>query len=83
VGKVQLPAGEGIMSEGRFAGMVRWFNATKGFGFIGHEDCEDVFLLFSTISMEEYKRLNENQKVEFSIENGPKCLQAPNVVPLG
>jgi CspA family cold shock protein len=67
------------MSEERFVGTVKWFNATKGFGFIGREGGEDVFVHFSAIEMEGYKRLEENQKVEFSVEQGPKGLQATNV----
>ena len=69
------------MSEERYVGTVKWFNATKGFGFIGREDGEDVFVHFSAINMEGYKRLEENQKVEFSVEQGPKGLQATNVIP--
>jgi CspA family cold shock protein len=68
--------------EDRFVGTVKWFNTTKGYGFIGREDGEDVFVHFSVVQMEGYKRLTENQKVEFSIEQGPKGLQAANVVPL-
>jgi cold shock protein len=75
-------AGESKMSEERFVGTIKWFNAVKGFGFIGREDGEDVFVHFSAIQMEGYKRLEENQKVEFSIEQGPKGLQAANVVPI-
>jgi CspA family cold shock protein len=70
------------MSEERFVGTVKWFNATKGFGFIGREGGEDVFVHFSALQMEGYNRLEENQKVEFSIEQGPKGLQASNVVPI-
>ena len=69
------------MSE-RYVGTVKWFNATKGFGFIGREEGEDVFVHFSSINMDGYKRLEPDQKVEFSIEQGPKSLQAANVVPL-
>jgi CspA family cold shock protein len=69
------------MSE-RYVGTVKWFNATKGFGFIGREEGEDVFVHFSSINMEGYKRLEPEQKVEFSIEQGPKGLQAANVVPI-
>jgi CspA family cold shock protein len=67
------------MSEERYVGTVKWFNSTKGFGFIGREEGEDVFVHFSAIQMEGYKKLEENQKVEFSIEQGPKGLQAANV----
>jgi CspA family cold shock protein len=69
------------MSE-RYVGTVKWFNATKGFGFIGREEGEDVFVHFSSINMEGYKRLEPEQKVEFSIEQGPKGLQAAKVIPL-
>ncbi len=68
------------MSE-RYTGTVKWFNAAKGYGFIGREEGEDVFVHFSAIQMEGYKRLKEGQKVEFTIENGPKGLQAAEVTP--
>ncbi len=66
----------------RFVGTVKWFNATKGYGFIGRDGGEDVFVHFSAITMEGYRKLVEGQKVEFSIEQGPKGLQAANVVPV-
>lgn len=67
------------MSE-RIIGTVKWFNATKGFGFIGREeDAPDVFVHFSELQMDGYKRLNEGQKVEFSIEEGPRGPQAIQV----
>jgi CspA family cold shock protein len=72
---------ETINMAERFVGTVKWFNATKGYGFIGREDGEDVFVHFSAITMEGYKRLKEGQKVQFSIEDGPKGLQAAEVVP--
>jgi CspA family cold shock protein len=65
----------------RYIGTVKWFSAPKGYGFIGREDGEeDVFVHFSAIQMEGYKRLKEGQAVEFSIEDGPKGLQAANVI---
>ncbi|RME91052.1 MAG: cold-shock protein [Anaerolineae bacterium] len=67
------------MSE-RYVGTVKWFNATKGYGFIGREDGEDVFVHFSAIRMDGYRKLEADQKVEFSIEEGPKGLQAADVV---
>jgi len=69
------------MSEERFTGTVKWFNAAKGYGFIGREGGEDVFVHYSAIQSEGYRRLDKGQEVEFSIEEGPKGLQAANVVP--
>jgi cold shock protein len=63
----------------RFVGTVKWFNPAKGYGFIGREDGEDVFVHYSAIQMDGYKALKEGQKVEFEIEKGPKGLQAANV----
>ena len=70
--------GERSMTE-RFVGTVKWFNATKGYGFIGRENGEDVFVHFSALQMEGYRKLEADQKVEFSIEDGPKGLQAAAV----
>ena len=68
----------------RYIGTVKWFSAPKGYGFIGRNDGEeDVFVHFSAIQMEGYKRLKEGQQVEFSIEDGPKGLQAANVILAG
>jgi CspA family cold shock protein len=65
----------------RYVGTVKWFNATKGYGFIGRDDNEgdDVFVHFSAIEMEGYRSLKQGQKVEFEIEEGPKGLQAAKV----
>ncbi|MFZ3151448.1 MAG: cold-shock protein [Anaerolineaceae bacterium] len=67
------------MSE-RCVGTIKWFSAPKGYGFIGQENGEDVFVHFSAIEMDGYKRLKEGQSVEFTIEEGPKGKQAANVV---
>ncbi len=67
------------MSE-RTQGTVKWFNATKGYGFISREGGEDVFVHHSAIQAEGYRTLNEGQRVEFTVERGPKGLQASNVV---
>jgi CspA family cold shock protein len=60
-------------------GTVKWFNASKGFGFIQRQTGEDVFVHFSAIQMDGYKSLNEGQAVEFEVKKGPKGLQAENV----
>jgi CspA family cold shock protein len=61
-------------------GTVKWFSNSKGYGFISpDEGGEDVFAHFSAIEMEGYKTLNEGQKVEFDITDGPKGLQASNI----
>ncbi|MBI5350155.1 MAG: cold-shock protein [Chloroflexi bacterium] len=65
----------------RNTGTVKWFNATKGYGFIAQEGGEDVFVHFSAVQMEGYRKLKEGQVVEFSVEKGPKGLQATNVTP--
>ncbi len=67
------------MSE-RIIGTVKWFNGSKGYGFISRDGGEDVFVHFSAIQGEGFRNLDEGQKVEFSIERGPKGLQASNVV---
>lgn len=64
----------------RVTGTVKWFNASKGYGFIAREDGNDVFVHFSAIQSEGYRSLNEGERVEFSIEQSPKGPQAVNVV---
>jgi len=64
-------------------GTVKWFSSEKGFGFISQEDGPDVFVHFSAIAGEGYKNLEENQKVEFELSQGPKGPQASNVRPIG
>ena len=70
-----------MMNE-RMIGTVKWFNASKGYGFIGQDNGDDVFVHFSAIQAGGYRRLEKDQKVEFSIEEGPKGLQAASVMPL-
>jgi CspA family cold shock protein len=66
----------------REQGTVKWFNASKGYGFIQRESGEDVFVHFSAIQAEGYKSLNEGQAVEFEVTSGPKGLQASKVIAL-
>ena len=63
-------------------GTVKWFNPEKGFGFITPEDGPDVFVHFSAIQGNGYRNLEENQKVEFDVTQGPKGPQASNVRPI-
>jgi CspA family cold shock protein len=67
------------MSE-RIQGTVKWFNAGKGYGFISREGGEDVFVHYSALQSEGFRSLDEGQQVEFSVERGPKGLQAINVI---
>jgi CspA family cold shock protein len=60
-------------------GVVKWFNATKGFGFIKRESGEDVFVHYKAIQGDGYRSLNEGDTVEFEVETGPKGFQASNV----
>ena len=61
-------------------GKVKWFNGSKGYGFIAQDEGGDVFVHFSAIQGDGFKTLDEGQEVEFEIVNGPKGLQAANVV---
>ena len=60
-------------------GTVKWFNATKGFGFISSEDGQDLFAHFSAIQSDGFKTLDEGQKVEFDVEEGQRGPQAVNI----
>jgi len=69
------------MSE-RISGTVKWFNASKGFGFIESDEGQDVFVHFSAIQDNGFKTLQEGQRVSFDILNGQKGLSAANVKPM-
>ena len=60
-------------------GSVKWFNNDKGFGFIKRDTGEDVFVHHSAIQAQGYRTLNEGERVEFDVKQGPKGLQAENV----
>jgi len=66
----------------RITGRVKWFNDAKGFGFIEREGGPDVFVHYSSISADGFKSLKENDQVEFEVREGPKGLQAADVVKL-
>jgi CspA family cold shock protein len=62
-------------------GTVKWFNASKGYGFIARENGEDVFVHFSAIEASGYRSLDEGARVSFVVKQGPKGLQAEDVTP--
>lgn len=64
----------------RIAGTIKWYNTTKGYGFIGCENGENVFVHFSALVEKEFHTLTKGQRVEFSIEQNPQGLRAANVV---
>jgi cold shock protein len=66
----------------RITGTVKWFNGDKGYGFIAREGGDDVFVHYSAIETDGFRNLKEGQKVEFTVEKGPKGFQAAKVVPL-
>lgn len=63
-------------------GKVKWFDSKKGYGFITGEDGNDVFVHFSAVQMDGYKKLEEDEEVEFEVVEGDKGPQASNVRPL-
>lgn len=74
---------KGISMSNSMTGLVKWFNESKGFGFIAPEDgSKDVFVHFSAIQSDDFKTLYDGQKVSFSLESGAKGPAAANVVAL-
>lgn len=63
-------------------GTVKWFNDSKGYGFLAQPEGEDIFVHFSAIQSDGFRTLKEGQEVEFTVERGPKGLQASNVTVL-
>jgi len=89
-GGARCPDGSGLLSHGEETtglrrqakmaqGTVKWFNDTKGFGFITGEDGNDVFVHYSSIEGDGFKSLAEGQAVSYEVENGPKGPKAVNV----
>jgi len=64
----------------RITGTVKWFNSAKGYGFISRDGGDDVFVHFSAVQTEGFRKLDQGQRVEFSIEESPKGPQAANVI---
>jgi CspA family cold shock protein len=73
-------AGSSSAMSNRIQGTVKWFNGTKGFGFIARQGGPDVFVHYSAIKANGFRTLEEGQKVEFTLEQGPKGPQASEVV---
>jgi len=71
-----------VTTNGREQGTVKWFNASKGYGFIQRQSGEDVFVHFSAIQGDGYRSLQDGAAVEFEVTKGPKGLQATNVTQL-
>ena len=71
-----------MTTNGREQGTVKWFNASKGYGFIQRQSGEDVFVHFSAIQGDGYRTLQDGAAVEFEVTRGPKGLQAANVTQL-
>jgi CspA family cold shock protein len=74
---------KGVSMSERVTGTVKWFNGSKGYGFIEREEGPDVFVHFSAIRGEGFRNLEEGQSVEFTVEQGQKGLQASDVAVVG
>ncbi len=77
----ETPEGS-VRRVNKVQGTIKWFNNSKGYGFIGRDDGQDVFVHYSAIAGEGYRTLKEGDRVEFEVVPGPKGPQAANVVPI-
>ena len=75
-----MEAGTAIGTETKEQGTVKWFNETKGYGFIQRQTGEDIFVHYNDIIADGYKTLREGQAIEFEVKSGPKGDYAGNVV---
>ena len=71
--------GEGTKMSETVKGTVKWFNESKGYGFLSQPEGEDIFVHYTAIQANGFRTLKEGQEVEFNVERGPKGLQASNV----
>lgn len=78
---ISSPSEPGTFSSDRETGIVKWFNVSKGFGFISRESGDDVFVHYRSIRGEGHRKLMEGQRVEFTVTEGDKGLQAEDVIP--
>ncbi len=72
--------GTAVGTEAKEQGVVKWFSANKGYGFIQRQSGEEIFVHFSAIQMDGYKSLKEGATVEFEVKDGPKGLFAESVI---
>jgi CspA family cold shock protein len=75
----KLKREKGVNVSQKETGTVKWFNNAKGYGFISRDGGEDVFVHYSAVEGDGFRSLDEGQRVEFAVEQGPKGLQAVNV----
>jgi len=74
--------GDTLLMNERITGTVKWFNGSKGYGFIARDEGPDVFVHYSAIQGEGFRNLDEGDQVEFEVRMGPKGAQAANVIKL-